>query len=291
MKKYLPHLDLITLGTAGIGILLRFWLLGIGEDENGLYPANHISWILLLALSAALAVFLFLIAGQAGKSRSYRANFSASLSGAVGFAIAACGMVVSALQHFGTGGIILYRVTGALGFLAAAALVLGGFCRWKGTVPHFLVFALPCAYLGLRLFCMGHIWGDEPELHRFLLGFFATAATVMACYHLWGFSVGLGNRAASLLWSLLGSYLCLVAMPGSGDWPFYLGTAVWLFTNLCPKKAAPFRPEFKPEPMPASAPEQSETAAETPVELPQEADPEIEAIIAELRQKTDEMKE
>ena len=48
MKKYLPHIDLITLAVAAIGILLRMWHLGSGVDEQGLYPANHMAWTLLL---------------------------------------------------------------------------------------------------------------------------------------------------------------------------------------------------------------------------------------------------
>ena len=291
MKKYLPHIDLITLGASAIGILLRLWLLGIGENEKGLYPANHISWILLLILSIALAASLFLLAAQAGKGRSYSANFSPSLTGAVGYAVAGCGMILAALGHLSSSEILLYKITGFAGLVAAAALILGGYCRWKGKTPHFLVFALPCAYFALRLFCMGHTWGDEPELHRFLLGFFATAACVLASYQLWAFAVGLGNRSASLLWSLLATYLCLVAAPGSSDGLFYLTAAVWLFTNLCPKKVAPFRPQFRPENEVPPAQEPAEASAEVPAEIPQEVDPEIEAIIAELRLKTDEMKE
>ena len=75
MKKHLANIDLITLAVAVIGVLLRYWHLSAGPDSNGLYPDNHIAWTLLLCLSAAMVVALFLIAGTAGKSRSYSANF------------------------------------------------------------------------------------------------------------------------------------------------------------------------------------------------------------------------
>ena len=52
MKKYLANIDLITLAVAVIGVLLRFWHLSSGPDSNGLYPGNHIAWILLLCFSA-----------------------------------------------------------------------------------------------------------------------------------------------------------------------------------------------------------------------------------------------
>jgi hypothetical protein len=285
MKKYLPHIDLITLGVAVIGILLRFWHLSTGVDENGLYPANHIAWTLLLCLSTALVIALFLIAGYAGKSRNYSSNFSPSLTGAVGFAVAGCAMLLSALSYLLGESLILYTMTGVLGLLSAAALILGGWCRWKGKRPHFLVFALPCVFFALRLFCTGHVWGDEPELHRYLLRFFADMMCALAAYQLWAFSVNLGNRSSSLLCSLLAVYLCLVAVPGSSDAMFYLAMAIWLFLNLCPKTAAPFRPVIQPEP--AIVPE--EIPAEPPVQ--EETDPEIEAIIAQFQSKIDEIKE
>ena len=229
MKKYLPHIDLLTLAVAAIGILLRFWHLGTGVDENGLYPANHIAWTLLLFLSAALVIVLFLTAGFAGKSRSYSGNFSASLPGAVGYALAGCAMVLSSIGYLTGESLMLYTLTGILGLLSAAALILGGWCRWKGRRPHFLVFALPCVFFALRLFCTGHIWGDEPELHRYLLGFFANIMCTLATYQLWAFAVNLGNRSKSLLCSLLAIYLCLVAVPGSNDGVFYLAMAICCF--------------------------------------------------------------
>ena len=285
MKKHLANIDLITLAVAVIGVLLRYWHLSAGPDSNGLYPDNHIAWTLLLCLSAAMVVVLFLIAGTAGKSRSYSANFSPSLVGAVGYALAGFAILLSASGYLLGEALILYTVAGILGLLSGAALIFGGWCRWKGKRPHFLVFALPCAFFALKLFCTGHVWGDEPELHRFLLGFLANVMCTLATYQLWAFSVNLGNRSRSLLCSLLAVYLCLVAVPGSSDGLFYLAMAIWLFLNLCPKTAAPFRPVIRPEP----APQPEEPPADAaPGE---ETDPEIEAIISEFRMKIDEIKE
>lgn len=297
MKKYLPHIDLLTLAASVVGILLRFWLSAVGVDEKGLYPANHISWILLILLTAALLIALFLLASHAGKNRFYNDNYAASLTGAVGYAAGAAGLVIASVRHFLTRGIKLYNVAGVVGLLAAAAMVLGGWCRYKGKKPHFLVFALPCAYFGVRLFCMGHAWGDEPELCRFLIAFFATAACMLASYQLWAFSVDLGKRTSGLLWSLMAVYLCLVSVPGDGDAVFYLTMALWLFWNLCPK-ACPVH-QTAPVEIPVEAP--AEVPAEAPAEptAPEDAAPaadplldaEIEAIIAQIRQQTEDLKE
>lgn len=301
MKKYLPYIDLLTLAASVLGILLRFWLSAVGVDEKGLYPANHISWILLILLTIGLLTALFFLARHAGKNKFYTDNYTASLPGAVGYAAGAAGLVVASVHHFLTRGIELHNVAGVVGLLAAAALVLGGWCRYKGQKPHFMVFALPCAYFSVRLFCMGHAWGDEPELCRFLIAFFATAACILASYQLWAFSVDLGKRTSGLLWSLMAVYLCLVSVPGDGDAIFYLTMALWLFWNMCPK-VCPIH-ETAPAEAPAAA--SVEASPDAPMELPAEqnapedaaavADPlfdlEIEAIIAEIRQQTEDLKE
>ncbi len=279
MKQYLPFANRITLTAGAVGMLLRFWLLLVGEDEKALYPANHISWILLLVLSAALLLILFLLARFAGKGRLYLPNFPASLPGALGFLAGCAGLVSTALETLYSGAGGLYTLTGIAGLLAAIALLYGSYCRYTGKKPHFLAFAAPCAFLCLRLFCLGHAWGDEPELNRFLFGFFATAACVLATWQLWAFSVNLGKRPLCLLAQLLAVYLCLVAAPGSEDALFYLAMAAWFFTNLCPWKA----------PLRRTVPRQSAaTEAPAPAEAPMESvadpslDPDIDAILAEF---------
>ncbi len=276
MKKYLPQVDRITLAAAGVGMLLRLWLLLVGEDDKALYPANHISWILLMLLSAALLIFLFLLARFAGKNRFYGPNFPASLPGAVGYALAGMGMIVANIPNLTGKGMFLYTLTAAMGLAAGAALLWGGFSRWQGKKPHFAVFMAPCVYFCLRLFSLGHDWGDEPEMNRFLMSFLATVACVLSCWQLWGFSVDLGNRSITLLSSLMAVYLCLVSIPGNEDWLLYLTVAVWLYLNLCRKKApvrrrVPVQPEAAPE----------EAAPEIPV-----IDPEIDRMISEILEQT-----
>ncbi len=275
MKKYLPQMDRITLAAAGLGMLLRLWLLLVGEDHKALYPANHISWILLMLLSAALLIFLFLLVRFAGKSRFYGPNFPASLPGAVGFALAGMGMLVTAIPGLADKSIFLHTLTAAMGIAAGVALLWGGFSRWRGKKPHFAVFMVPCLYFCLRLFCLGHAWGDEPEMSRFLISFLATAACVLSCWQLWGFSVDLGNRPITLLGSLMAIYLCLVSIPGNGDWLLYLTVAAWLYLNLCRKRAPARR----------RAPVQPEEAEEAVPEIPA-TDQEIDRIISEILEQT-----
>lgn len=193
-------------------------------------------------------------------------------------------MILCGTNHFGQGTLLLYSLTGVAGLVAAAALLAGGWFRFKGARPPYVVPAIPCLYFCLRLFCMGHAWGDEPEISRFLFAFLATAAAVPAMYQLWAFAVGLGKRSSSLLCSLLAVYLCLVAVPGDEDWLFYLCMAAFFFLNLCPPKASPRR-------TPPAAPVETPSAIPPEEMLPEQRDAEIDALIAELQLQIDDIKE
>lgn len=284
MKQYLPRIPLLTLTAGSIGIALRFWLLLIGEDEKGLYPAPHISRVLLLLLTAGVLIGLFLTAAHAGKNRSYSTNFPASALGALGYLFAGIFMLYSGSQHFSQGNLILYPITAVAGLVSGAVLLPGAWFRFRGKRPPYVILAIPCMYFCLRLFCMGHTWGDEPEIDRFLFAFLATAASIPALYQLWAFSVGLGKRATCLLCSLIAVYLCLVAVPGDREGLFYLAMAVFFFLNLCPAKPSPRRAAPAPavETPPVNAPEDM---------LPEQRDAEIDALIAELMLQTEDFKE
>ncbi len=284
MKKYLPKIDLLTLLAAAVGILLRLWLLLVGTDERGLYPAGHISGVLLILLSIAVAGIIFLVAGCAGRSRAYSANFRASLPGAIGFILLGVGLLPCAMRYLLGGTILLEWIAGLSGIFAAVALLWGGVCRRSGRKPHYLTFALPCLFFALHLFCMGHTWGDEPELVRFLPEFFAAAACVPACYQLWAFTVDLGNRATSLFWSLLAAYFCLIAVPGSDNALLCLTGAVWLLTNLCPKRpSAPRRFAQKPAQEAARPEAEAEMpAAQEPIAPAPLNDPEMDALLEQI---------
>lgn len=251
MKKYLLMADRLIMAAGGAGMLLRLWLQLVGPDEKGLMPAAHISWILLLVLSAIAAVGIFLLAGYAGRNRSYRSNFPASAPAAIGCAVGAVCVAWSAVNTLlGSDG-TLQIVCGLAGIAAAVALGLWGWCRHKNIRPHSVTFGILCLFFGIRVFLLGRQWGDDPELLRYLFGFLATVSAMLASYQLWGFSVDLGNRSASLLWSLLAIFLCCCAIGENTDPLLYAGVAVWMLTNLCPLKNPPKAARPAPEAAPA----------------------------------------
>lgn len=237
MKSILRDIHWLTLMAGTVGALLRFCLLLEGTDDRGLYPAGHFSWTALVIFSLAVLVVLFLTTRHAGRSRRYLDNFPASIGGAIGFIVGAAGLVLMGLEGLSNPD-ILARVESIVAIPAATGLLFAAWSRFRGEKVHYLLYALPCLYFALHLFSMGRSYGNEPEESRFLFAFFASAASIVSFYQLWGYAVDLGNRAFSLFFSLLTVYLCMVAAPGSQHATLYITTAVCLFLNLCPRKAA-----------------------------------------------------
>lgn len=272
MKKYLRFADAIVLLGGAFGMLLRMWLVLGGTDEKGLYPANHISSILLGIFSIAMVAAIWLMTRQVGNNPSFHSNFPSAIANAAGAAVAALGFAVTGFGMLGAGD-ALSSICGFLGLLAAAALLLGAWSRYQKKKSHFICHLLPCLFFALRVFAMGRELGAEPEANRYLYRFLASLAVIPACYQLWGFDVNEGDRSKSLFWSLTAAYLCLIATPGSVEWLLYLTVAIWLLASLPVLKYLPRRkrasaPEIVEDQEPAPA-EESPVEEKVPFEMPQ----------------------
>ncbi len=275
MKKFFPFAHYLALILGAAAITLRLIMLLGGTDERDLYPANHPAWIALCLLAVAATVFFFLVSRHTEAKRSYRQNFPASLPGALGCLAGGAAIAATGLTELtDTLGLVL----GITSVLGGGALIYGGWLRLKGRKTPFFVHMLPCLYFALRIFSMGRILGAEPEISRYLFRFLAALATLMAAYQLWGFDVGLGHRNKSLFWSLTATVLSMAAIPGSPDKLLYLGTALWLITNLC--SLAPARRARRPIAVPTYEELQIhpvEAPVPTPEITPDEVEPQVEA--------------
>ena len=296
MKKYLRYGDVLVLFAGAAGLLLRLFLIMGGTDERGLYPKFAPAWILLCLLSLAVVAAVYLLTKQAGDDTRYEINYPASVVGAVGNALAAVGMFITAIAM--PNGEMLNLLCCITGVAAAVALLGAAAFRFTGKKPHFLCHAAPAVFFALRLFLLGKDLGAEPELSRFLFEMLASLALVPACYQLWGFDVDLGHRSKSLFWMLTAAYLCIVAIVGMENWLLYLACAVWLLTNLCPLKFL-VKPEEDELQVPAGAenaaevPQAEEISLDAPAEVQQEsvADPledfDPDKILAEILREID----
>ncbi|MBE6978283.1 MAG: hypothetical protein E7438_06565 [Ruminococcaceae bacterium] len=305
MKKFLRYADIITLLAASLGLLLQAWIFRGGTDENGLYPAGHPAWILTWILSAAVLIFIWLLTRQVGNNRSYKDNFPPSLLACLGHICAAFAIGQTAIQQMTNGALWLDTLAGIAGLLSAPALLYGAYCRFTGKQPFFICYMLPCVFFALYVFYLGREVGGEPETVRYLVRFFATLALIPACYQIWGFCVGSGERTHCLFWCFLAGYLCIVSVPSGGHGTMYLLLGIWMLTGPCVLKYLPRRKAavVLPEPEVAAAeatqpevpvtleetfPDPSEPQPSAP-EQPSEPEPELDpdAIIADILKQID----
>lgn len=260
MKKYLrPKFLPIMVTAAGlIGVLLRWWTIGSGPDKDGLYAPQPFAWTLLwivTVLTLAAVVVLSIRLKNPGK---YADNFPASLTGAIGTALAALGVGFNQLVFPISVATLLSTLTSLLGIVSFAVLVLSALNRYQGKKPPFFVHAVPCVFFALRIFLLARVWSNETQIGTFLFQFLASICVMLASYQRACFDVNLGKRRASLFWSLSAVYFCLLALPGCDEPLFYLGMAAWLLTNLCSLRPLKAR---KPQPAPETADAPAEPAA------------------------------
>ncbi len=301
MKKYLRYADVFVLFTGALGLLMRLLVLLGGTDDKALYPAHHPAWIIACILAVLVVPALWLLTRQVGKDNRYEANFPRSIPGAVGSGLAAVAVLVTALQI--PNGQLLGGLGCVTGLLAAAGFGLVAYCRFAGKKPHFAGFFLPCVFFTLRVFLLGQTLGAEPEAFRYLFEMLANLAMIPACYHMWGFTVDLGDRDKCLFWTLTAAFLSIVAIPDPEGWMLHLGCAAMLMTNLCPltvlrKQVRQPEEEEIPE---TAEPEQVETAEEAIAEEPVHTAPapaaepiepvDVDAILAEILKEIDKSAE
>ena len=238
MMKYLRYARYVVLGSGGIGLLLRLWLMKLGTDARGLYPAGHVSQILLLLVTLATLAFL-LLTRSTGTGGHFASNFPKSVLSAAGNWLTALVLAWVNLPLLTVQSDVLGRIAGSLGLFAAIALGMVGGHRLKGKQPVLPAHVLPCLYFLALTFRLAREFGSEPELIRFLPQFLAVATSAVASYQLWGFDVGAGNRRKSLFWSLTAGYFSLVAIPGGGL--IYAALALWHLTGHCALQGQPYR--------------------------------------------------
>ena len=236
------NLSLITLGAGLLGALLRLLLYVTAQDEKGLLVRGHFFSILLMILTAAVAVILFLGCRPLKGGTKYSFNFPSSLISAVGCFCGAAGLLIDAFSHMGGG--LLEAVTFLLGIAGAAALGFVGVCRYKGRNPSVLFHGIVCLYLALELVSIYQTWSSAPQLQDYAFSLLGCICAMLACYHDAAFTIHSGNRKQQAFFHLAAVYLCLVSLPENGSALFYLTLAIWMFTGLC--QMAPYQRRREP---------------------------------------------
>lgn len=234
MKHYLKHENLpwLTLLCGGFGMLLRIWLLST-ENALGFIARGHISQILLTLLTVAFLALIGISSLSLSQGNKYRFNFPASLSGAIGTAVAALGCAVVSIQELTVAANRVESACALLGLVSAAVLLFVGYCRWKGSHPSFLTHTIVCVWLMLHLICLFRVWSSDPQLEDYCYPLLAIVFAMLTAYQRATFDANFGKRSTHTFFSLAGVYCCILSLAGPENKLLYLSLGLWMFCDLC----------------------------------------------------------
>lgn len=237
MTRFLKpkYLNEISLGLSVLACFCSLWLFQNVDDRELLNPM-HPGAVLLWVLSAVMIVTVIVLTRELGGKMRYDRAFSSSIPAAVGTAACAIGVAVTAFGEVTSKIDAVTTAAGVVGLLAAVALGYMAWCRSAQMRPHFLPLCVVIAYLMMHTLCRYRVWSAEPELLRYFFALAATALLTLAMYQRLAFAVGMGNRQLYTLFSMLGLFFAMAALPGDGDKWFLGGMAVWAMTDRCSLK-------------------------------------------------------
>lgn len=225
-------LPFFALGLGGIGLALRSWLYATGIDQNGLLNPRHPAQILLWLFTAGVMVLLFLSVRQLDNQVRYFQQFPRSLIAFIGSCAAACGILFTAVSLLFSHPDFFVTLTQILGILSFPALLITGYCRWKGIRTTFLLHVLTCIFFTLWMFSQYRNWSSDPQLSDFFFRLMACVSLTMTTYQRAAFEVKLGKRTTYVFWSLSAIFFCFVSLPAASQKLFYLSTGIYAFTQL-----------------------------------------------------------
>lgn len=235
MKKYLkpawlPHATLVC---GVIAMLLRLWLLVLGEDDRKLLPTgvfpDVMSWVMVAPTMALLAVGTW----QLREANKYSYNFPVSFVGATGIALAAFAIFIDSLVKLIAGAFALGLVSAIFGLLASVAMGFLAYFRRKGIRPSVLFHGAVCAYLMLTLVSNYQNWSALPQLQDYGFELLAIVFLMLATYQRAAFDVGCGSRRAYAFFSLSALFFSLSAMPSCANPGFFIGCTAWMLATPC----------------------------------------------------------
>lgn len=237
-----------------LGFLLRLWTLSGGTDKENLHIPVPAAWIALWIVTALVPLLIIYITKPLADPVKYNLNFPASPVSAVGTLCGALAVSLAGVRSFSNSTDVLMLITGLLGMASGVVLLMAGYARLKGMRVNFLYHGIPCLFMALHIFNQCKQWSNVPHSSPFLFGFLCQICAMLAVYQLCAFDVDMGKRRASLFWSLMSVYFCLVALPTADNLIFCGCIAVWMLTNLCSLRPAKKRkPAAQEAPKPVQA--------------------------------------
>lgn len=227
------NLPALIMGTGGLGLLLRVWLMSSGIDDKGFLVGSHPANILLWLLVAAVLVMLLLLTKNLVAAPNYDFNFPKSTTSSRGIYLAALGMGFGSFVDAFTVTTGIEILTTVMGLVATLMLVLSGYYRRRGQVPSMLTHIVISIYLMLRLINYYRTWSSDPQIMDYCFPLLATACLMLAAYHRASFDVNVGRRRPYAFFNLAAVFFSCLSMVGWGNIMFYMSASVWMITDLC----------------------------------------------------------
>lgn len=221
-KKILPLFSLIA-GIAGMALQAHLFSL---INDRGLLPEIHFAAIASYLLLAAVLVVGFLTV----RKISCAPVFPASPVAAVGMLVWAVGIALSSFQLQGSG--ILFLLVRVFGIVAAVALVLVAFLRFKGLQPNVLLYGMVILFLILRTLASCQFWIRESQALVFIFPLLAQLFLMVTCYYRAAATMDATDCRKYIFTSQAVLFCCLSAAP-AGNWLFFLSAGAWLATDFC----------------------------------------------------------
>lgn len=219
-----------TLAAGGLGLTLRSILFATGLDHKDLLVTGHWAGTAVWLLTAAVIGLIFFTTKMCAGPESFDEAFPASSFRASGALVAACGFLLTSIPATG----MFALAEPVLRILAAAALAVVAFCRFRGKQPSLLLHSAVCLYLALRMICLYQFWSADPQLQYYAFYLGAHVALMLFAYQLAAFDANSGNHRSLWGWGLGAMYLCLTAIPACQDAFFLICCAFWMLSSLTP---------------------------------------------------------
>lgn len=230
------------LGTGGIGLLLRIWLLRSGADDNGFLMATHPANILLWTLTVVVLGALLLLTKDLIEATKYPFNFPASTISGHGAYVSAAGIGICTIVEWIVNAEL---IAGISGLIAALMLAYSGYCRIKAKQPSVLVHIVISLYLMMRLIGLYRHWNSDPQMLDYCFPLLAIASLMLATYHRATFNADSGKRRPYAFFSLAAVYFSCLSMIGLENISFFMSVIVWITTDLCSLIPMPGRSVFQ----------------------------------------------
>ena len=238
--KQTNHKLLLTAGVAGfMGFWLRALLYRIGFDEKDILSASHPLHLACLALTAAMAVYLFLRVRRPDSEEAPCGPCPRFLAGLLG----GCFLIFHGITLAGDPDGLLSVLRCALALSGAGAMIITVFPPIRSRRVHMVCHGLICLFFAVDMLCRYRNWSGNPQLPDYVFHVLAGVCLSLCSYHRLAFDTGLGKHRIHSFCCLMALYLCLLSLIGPDAWEFYLGGAFWaaacLFTPTHPVKEDP----------------------------------------------------